>query len=148
MTTFNPFASVVLSIAICSCFTLVPQSLSLLFFCSPQLFLTPPASPRNLAPEPPRPNGSPPRRPARTPPANLSSPPCAPPRHHNRRAKAVRSKPHAVPSARSFPALDALTAEAHAQLRAASFPPRSSGTSPLPSGQEHSPRPSLPTRDK
>src|SRR5580658_969902 len=104
MTTFNPLASVVLSIAICSCFTLFPLSLSLSFSCLRQLYPAPPTSPRNPAQGPARPNSSPLGTSPEIAAANPSSPPCAPLQRHSLRAKAAQSKPRVAPTFQSFQA--------------------------------------------
>src|SRR5580698_7484217 len=148
MTTFNPLASVVLSIAICGCFTLVPPSLLPLTFCLQQLSPNLPAWRQNSEPEPARRADSPPRKPARIPKASPSWPPCAPPPHHNLPARAALSKQRAAPAVQNCPAPGASVAEARALLRAASSPPPSSAAWPLPSARAHSPQPALPRRDR
>src|SRR4029077_20426546 len=148
MTTFSPLASVVLSMAMCSRFTLVPLSLLLLISCSRRLSPVLPAWPRNLAPEPARPGDSLPRKSARIPQVNLSFLPRAPPPRHNLRAKAVRSTPRAAPAVHNFRVLAESAAEAPSPLRAASSQPQSSAGRTLPSGQGHSRPPELQPRDK
>src|SRR5580658_1040435 len=148
MTTFNPLGSVVLSIAICGCFTLVPPSLLPLISCSQQPSPNPPAWRRNPEPEPARRADSPPRRPARIPQAYPSSPPCASPTHHNLPGRAALSTPRVAPAFQNFPAPGASAAEAPELLRAASCLPPSSAASPLPSVPVHSPQPGLRPRDR
>src|SRR5260370_14165535 len=148
MTTFNPLASVVLSIAIFSRFTLIPLSLSLWSSYSQQFSPGPPASRRNPAPKPVRRGDSLPRMSPRTPPANPSSPRCAPPPLHNLAGIAVRSTRRAAPAAQSFPAPGASEAEGLASLRGASCPPTSSASWPLPSTRVHARRRERQPRDK
>src|SRR4249920_2880500 len=105
MTTFSPFASVVLSIAICSRFTLIPLSFLLWLFCSTYFFPARPASPRNPAQEPVRPSGLLLHRPVHTAPASPSLRPSEPLQHRNLRAKAAPSTRRANRDVRSFPAL-------------------------------------------
>src|SRR5580704_1350934 len=139
MTTFNPLASVVLSIAICSRFTLVPLSLSPLFSYSLQLSPAPPTWPRNPAPKPWRRGDLPPHTSPRIPPANPSSTPYAPPQLHSLPGIAVQSMRRAARGVHSFQAPAASAAEGHAQPRAASCPPPSSAAWPLPSRPVHFP---------
>src|SRR5580692_5139978 len=148
MTTLSPLASVVLSIAICGCFKLVPLSLLLLIFCSQLLFPAPPAWPRNPGPKQPRRGDSSPHRPPRVPRANPSSLRCAPPPRHNLSAKGAQSTPRAGRAVRNSPTPGASAAEAPALLHAASCRPRSLAEWPLPSTRERSQRPALPRRDR
>src|SRR5271169_2640125 len=145
MTTFNPFASVVLSIAICSCFTLVPPLLSLLSSCSQPLIPIPPASSRNLAPKPRQPNDSLLYRPARIPAANPSSPPCARPPRHNLRAKAAQSKPLVDQVVQNFPEPDASTVATPGPPRGVSFRPRDRAASSIPQSARERPRARVPS---